>query len=116
MDINFENAHPEQIVFINGNKKIWPRPEFILDDGSAVRDVTDCPGIILRTDNSDEDNKYRVECHAVKDDEFRSEIAPEHLKTFDTEEEALEYGTEMLGEKIPTAEKGIINEIDFTEV
>lgn len=115
MKFEIHNAHEEQIAVVDGERKIRPRPEFILSDGQSVTDVRDYPEVILRTDK-DGEKKYRVECHAVKNDEYFSEVAPEHLEVFDTEEAALEYGSEILGKKIPTADKGVVNEIDFTEI
>jgi hypothetical protein len=115
MEFETEKAHEEQVTVIDGERKIRPQPEFILSNGKSVTDVRDCPEVILRTDR-DGDKMYRVECHAVKNDEYFSEVAQEHSKVFDSEKGALEYGSKMLGEKIPTASEGVINEINFTEI
>lgn len=118
IEIEMENAHPEQIVEVNGEQKVSPRPEFVLEDGRSVTDVSNSPEVILRS-NEDGDKKYRVECHAVKKEGSRGvykDVAPEHKIIFENEREALEYGSDILGKKIPNADKGVVNVIDFTEI
>lgn len=118
MDENLPKAHEDQIrEDENGKRKIHPRPEFILDSGEPVTDVRNYPGIIVfesDAKNADEEElEYRVECHVARDDNVHSDIAY-YEETKDTKIEALECATERLGEEIPTAKKGIINEIDIT--
>jgi len=115
--VDLTNAHEDQIVEVNGEEGIRPQPEFILSTGESVTDVTRYPEVILRNKGSDShDFKYQVECHAVKSDSFQSSVAPEHIKVFEEEEDALQYATTMLGSNIPTANKGIVNLVDITEI
>lgn len=117
MNINLNKAHKDQLTVVDGKKKLIPRPEFILDTGESVTDIRNHPGIIVfenDTEFANEENlSYRVECHAAMNDKYHSDIA-EYIEVQDTKTKALERASELLGEKIPTAEKGIINEIDIT--
>lgn len=117
MNIDLNKAHKDQLTVVDGKKKLRPRPEFILDTGESVTDVRNYPGIIVFENDTEFANEknlsYRVECHAARNDKYHSDIA-EYIEVQDTKTKALERASELLGEKIPTAEKGIINEIDIT--